>query len=264
MARVNFTGSSGTIPNLNQNFTELYDLRELINTTGYGAAAPKVYVDAATGFFGFGAASVPAAPVHVKHASGVVVEAAGAVNRGVWRVAGGTSELLQLGPVLGALTRVQVGCGAIVGGTGYWESRDDGSHVWYGAGAAQRMTLAVNGDLLLNTGALGYGAGSGGAVTQATSKATGVTLNKSNGQITLNAASLAASTTVLFTVTDSLVAATDCVHINRGSGGTAGAYQVWVDSVAAGSFVVAVRNTTGGALAEAVTISFAIIKAVTA
>lgn len=46
MAQVTFSGSSGTIPNLNQNFTQLYDLRELISTPGYTAATPKLTIDA--------------------------------------------------------------------------------------------------------------------------------------------------------------------------------------------------------------------------
>lgn len=117
----------------------------------------------------------------------------------------------------------------------------------------------------LNTGngAVGYGAGSGGIVTQATSKTTGVTLNRASGQITVNAASLAANTTALFTLTNSVIAANDCVVVNRTSGGTAGAYQCWVDSVAAGSCVIAVRNTTGGALAESPVLQFAVVRGAT-
>lgn len=114
------------------------------------------------------------------------------------------------------------------------------------------------------TGKFGYGAGAGGTVTQLTSKATGVTLNKPTGQITTNAAALAASTTVSFTLTNSAIAADDVVHVQRKSGGTAGAYQVWCDSTAAGSCVICVRNTAGGSLSEAVVLQFAVIKAVTA
>lgn len=42
------------------------------------------------------------------------------------------------------------------------------------------------------SGGIGYQAGSGGAVMQATSKGTSVTLNKPSGQITMNNAALAA------------------------------------------------------------------------
>lgn len=111
---------------------------------------------------------------------------------------------------------------------------------------------------------MGYATGAGGAVTQLTSKATGVTLNKATGQITLNASALAANTATSFTVTNSLISATDVIDIHRQSGGTALAYQIWIDSVAAGSFVVGVRNTTAGSLSEAIVLNFAVTKAVAA
>jgi hypothetical protein len=47
--------------------------------------------------------------------------------------------------------------------------------------------------------AIGYV--SGGAVTQATNKSTGVTLNTASGQITMNGAALLDDTNVNFTVT---------------------------------------------------------------
>lgn len=49
----------------------------------------------------------------------------------------------------------------------------------------------------------------GGAVTQLTNKATGVTINKATGQITTAAAALAAGAEVTFRVTNSAVKATD-------------------------------------------------------
>lgn len=114
------------------------------------------------------------------------------------------------------------------------------------------------------TSGIGYATGAGGAVTQLTSKTTSVTLNKNCGQITMNAASLAAGATVGFTVLNSLVAATDFVGAHRSSGGTNGAYQVWVDRVAAGGFDVYVKNTTGGALAESIVLTIWVGKSVTA
>ena len=115
----------------------------------------------------------------------------------------------------------------------------------------------------LNTDKAGYITGEGGTVTQATSKATAVTLSKKCGQITMNAASLAADTTVTFTLTNSTIAATDLLVLNHVSGGTAGAY-VLNAQAAAGSASINVRNVTAGALAEAIVIRFAVIKAVTA
>lgn len=127
-----------------------------------------------------------------------------------------------------------------------------------------KLKIDTTGNVLVTgAGGLGYGTGAGGTITQATSKATPVTLSKACGKIVTNAAALAANTTVLFTVTNTLVVATDVIDAHRASGGTPGAYNIWVDSVAAGSFVIAVRNTTGGSLSEAITINFAITRSVT-
>ena len=115
----------------------------------------------------------------------------------------------------------------------------------------------------LNTDKAGYITGEGGTVTQATSKATAVTLNKKCGQITMNAASLAADTTVTFSMTNSTIASTDLLVLNHVSGGTAGSYLLNAQC-GAGSVSINVRNITAGALAEAIVIGFAVIKAVIA
>lgn len=112
------------------------------------------------------------------------------------------------------------------------------------------------------TSGIGYATGAGGSVVQATSKATGVTLNTVSGQITTNAASLAAGTNVAFTLTDSAIGANDTVSVNMKSGGTAASYIIWTDSVAAGSAVIGIRNTNAGALAEAIVLTFNVIKGV--
>jgi hypothetical protein len=106
---------------------------------------------------------------------------------------------------------------------------------------------------------IGYAPAAQGAVTQATDKSTGVTLNKSAGRITMNAASLAANTAVSFTLTNSLISANDAIIVNVSGGGTAAAYTTYVSSMTAGSAVLTLRNMTGGALAEAVILNFAII-----
>jgi hypothetical protein len=114
--------------------------------------------------------------------------------------------------------------------------------------------------LVVSTGGLGYGTGSGGAVTQATSRTTGVTLNKTNGAITLvSAAGLA--TFQSFTVTNSTVAATDVVHVTQKSG--TDLYQIFVTATAAGSFRISYA-TTGGVTTEQPVFNFAVLKAVTA
>lgn len=106
---------------------------------------------------------------------------------------------------------------------------------------------------------LGYAAGAQGVVTQATSKSTAVTLNKSAGQITTNAAALAATTTVTFTFNNSTISTNDTVIVTVAAGATAGAYNAWVTGLNAGSATIALRNITGGSLSEAVVLNFAVI-----
>jgi hypothetical protein len=112
--------------------------------------------------------------------------------------------------------------------------------------------------------AVGYSAGTGGTVTQATNKSTGVTLNKRCGQITMNNASLSAAAEVSFTLTNSVIAATDVVMVCIGSGATAGAYSVQCDAVAAGSCRISIGNMSSGSLGEAIVLNFVVIKAVNA
>ena len=115
------------------------------------------------------------------------------------------------------------------------------------------------------TAGVGYATGAGGTATQATSKATGVTLNKVCGQITLNNASLAASTAVSFVLTNSTIAATDIIKMNVASGAaTPGSYLVQCESFGTGSCTVSVRNMTAGSLSEALVLNYAIIKGVAA
>ncbi len=108
---------------------------------------------------------------------------------------------------------------------------------------------------------IGYATAAQGAVTQATSKSTGVTLSKSSGQITMNAANLATLTNVTFTLTNTLITAKDVIILNVGSGATSGAYNCWISSMSAGTCTITLRNISGGDLAEAVVINFAIIHA---
>ena len=111
---------------------------------------------------------------------------------------------------------------------------------------------------------LGYGTGSGGTVTQATSKSTAVTLNKPTGQITMNNAALAAGATIAFTCTCSSVAATDTVQITVAQSGvyTASNYRVFAYPTT-GNFIVAVWNWSGGSLSEAIVLNYTVIKGAT-
>lgn len=113
------------------------------------------------------------------------------------------------------------------------------------------------------TGGIGYATGAGGTVAQATNKSTGVTLSKTCGAITMDAASLAAGTIVSFVLTNTAIAATDVLVLNHISGGTVGSYTLNAQC-AAGSATINVRNNTAGALAEAIVIQFAVVKGVNA
>ncbi len=112
--------------------------------------------------------------------------------------------------------------------------------------------------------AQGYGTGAGGAVTQATDKSTGVTLNTPCGVITTNNATLNAGVEVSFAVTNSCVSATDVIVANVASGGTASAYGLSVNGVASGSFTLTITNLSGSNLGEAIVINFAVIKGASA
>jgi hypothetical protein len=129
---------------------------------------------------------------------------------------------------------------------------------FYASGTAANW---FSGDVLVfGAGGLGYTTGSGGTTTQVTSRTTGVTLNKTNGAITLvSAAGLA--TFQSFTVTNSTVAATDVVHVTQKSG--TDLYQIFVTATAAGSFRITFA-TTGGTTVEQPVFNFAVIKGVTA
>lgn len=114
-------------------------------------------------------------------------------------------------------------------------------------------------DVIYSDRELGYTANAQGTVTQATDKSTAVTLNTSAGRITMNAASLGATTNVSFTLNNSFISANDALILTISGGATVGAYNCWVNSLSAGSASITLRNTTGGALAEAVIINFALI-----
>ena len=131
---------------------------------------------------------------------------------------------------------------------------------------ANTGTIAATGAITSSspTAGIAYATGAGGTVTQATSKSTGVTLNKVTGQITMNNAALAAGAEVTFTVTNSAVTPADVPHAVHASGGTAGSYNINVNSVAAGSFAITVSNLSGGSLSEAIVLNYVILRGATA
>lgn len=109
---------------------------------------------------------------------------------------------------------------------------------------------------------LGYTAAARGAVTQATDKSTAVTLNRSAGTVTMNAAALGATTSVTFTLNNNKISANDAVILSIvGGTATPGSYTLWVTGLTAGAATITLRNITGGSLSEAVVFNYVIVHA---
>lgn len=118
----------------------------------------------------------------------------------------------------------------------------------------------VGAQYLLSDEQLGYTAAAQGSVTQLTSKSTAVTLNTSAGVITMNNASLATATNATFTLNNSYISANDTVILTIAGGQTTpGSYNVFANSLSAGSVSITLRNISGGSLSEAIVINFALI-----
>ena len=134
----------------------------------------------------------------------------------------------------------------------------DGWRVWV---ADEKLWYHFNGSAWI-AAQVGYQTGAGGSVTQATSRTTGVTLNKSCGAITLFSTTTAAAQLDTFTLTNSLIAAGDVVAVSVKT--ATGVYLVSVTAVAAGSCKISVFTPAAVGSAEAPVINFAIVKAVAA
>jgi len=122
------------------------------------------------------------------------------------------------------------------------------------------IPATVVGTTVYATTEIGYTAAAQGTVTQATSKSTAVTLDKSMGRITMNNASLATSTNATFTLNNSTISANDTVILTISGGqATPGSYNVFANALATGSVSITLRNISGGTLSEAVVINFCVI-----
>lgn len=119
----------------------------------------------------------------------------------------------------------------------------------------------IGSQYILSDEQLGYTTAAQGTVTQATSKATAVTLNKSAGRITLNGAALAGNTAVTFTLNNTLISSNDILVLNVSAGSVADAttYTTYVSSLGTGTAVITLRNLTGTSQSEAVILNFALI-----
>lgn len=100
------------------------------------------------------------------------------------------------------------------------------------------------------------------AVTQATSITTGVTCSALTGVITTVSQTVAAGAEAEFTVTNTLVAATDIVVACIKTHTSAGTFEVHVSAVAAGSFNLRLTNLHASTAGNNVlVINFFVIKA---
>lgn len=146
-------------------------------------------------------------------------------------------------------------------GSGALILTNTGTPIVFANSAVEHMRIDASGNVLVTSPAgLGYGTGSGGTVTQATNKSTGVTLNKPTGQITMNAAALLPATQVVFTLTNSLLTIYDVVVVNMdGFSGASDYYNIWAAPITGGAYIF-VKNISAGSLSEAIRIHFAIIK----
>ena len=161
--------------------------------------------------------------------------------------AGGASDLLALSAASdGALTLQTGPSGAKVNALAF---ASDGTPTFLKSALAS-----------LPTNSIGYSTGAGGAVTQITSRTTGVTLNTPTGAITLVSAAGSATYQSL-TVTNSTVAATDTVTVSQKAG--TDLHLASVTAVAAGSFRISFA-TTGGTTVEQPVFNFNVVKGVAA
>lgn len=131
---------------------------------------------------------------------------------------------------------------------------------------SERMRIDTSGNLLLTsgTGALGYGTGAGGTVTQLTSKSTTVTLNKPSGHIITHNESMVAGSSVQFKLINSLADVnTNGVVLTLAGGGAALSYNVWGWVGTGGSIYIVIKNVGVTTVADSVVISFQLIKGAT-
>jgi hypothetical protein len=129
-------------------------------------------------------------------------------------------------------------------------------------GAATGTSLAATGALTSSGGGLGYATGAGGAVTQLSSRTTGVTLSKLCGNITMFSAAQGAQAIVTFTLTNTFIAAGDMIIVRHISATNGGAWNI--SCVAgSGSATITIRNVTTASITEATPLRFTIIKGVT-
>jgi hypothetical protein len=179
------------------------------------------------------------------------------------------TKLVLNGVLSGTSLDTAIGVGAV---GGMWFSNPTATNFnWYCDSVTSPIAvLSAAGNFSANgsikstspTAGIGYDIGAGGTVTQLTSKSTPVTLNKMCGTIITMADSVAAGVIFEFNLNNSNIAITDMVIVTVTTSANAAAYTVTTRGYAAGVCIVSLRNNSAGALADALTIKFIIIKSV--
>jgi len=200
---------------------------------------------ASGGFLGVGTAT-PKAALHTYNAGNVgAPDATGTGVTGVSARIQGSSVNMDFGVYASGITWIQ--------------SRLNTDN----ANTFQMILNPVGGQVLVGPGGTGYasGIGAGGSVTQATSKATAVTLNKICGTILTNNAALAAGATVSFQVNNSLVGVYDLVNVQVLADVVTGVnYRVECVHSTVGSFTIRITNISAGSLSDVIILKFAVLK----
>jgi hypothetical protein len=119
----------------------------------------------------------------------------------------------------------------------------------------------VRGTRLYATEELGYCSCAFSEVTQLTSKSTAVTINTPTGRITMDDAALNNNAVARFTMNNSSINSNDVVIVNiKLNGSTPEAYIAFIADIGEGFADLALWNRSGGQLAEAVELNFAVIR----
>lgn len=155
-----------------------------------------------------------------------------------------------------------------VSGTAYFHNNIVATDTGTVADIKSISSTDISTSTLEASGSFGYGPtalGTGGSVTQATSRTTGVTLNKVCGQITLFSTTATAGAVTEFTVTNSTVVSASRSIITvalQNPGASTGVYMPFVSLIGTGSFRISLYCITAPAAAESPIINFAVMNMV--
>ena len=127
------------------------------------------------------------------------------------------------------------------------------------AGDTINGNLSVAGNVLVTSGALGYGVGAGGSVVQATSKSTPVALNKPSGRIEMHPSPLGAGASVIFTLVNNKINHGSTLVVTLYDDGAAANYRVECVGVDVGAVTIRLTNVSGASRTETMFVYFNVI-----